>query len=174
VLLAIVDDVRGGLVSLAPAGLVALGVYVLFWRPCVRVDEDGVTLVNLLRDVRVPFGALEAVGTRFALSLEVSGRRYTAWAAPAPGRTSSMGLARRDAAAMKHLGTADPDEGVRASTAPNTDSGGAALLIQDAWSRWQDRRPSGSGDAVTVRRVTPLVVALVLLLALATLSLVIG
>jgi Bacterial PH domain len=174
VVLGLQDGVRGVLVALAPAALVALVVYTLFWRPCVRVDDDGVTLVNLVRDVRVPFRALDAVGTRFALTLEARGRRYTAWAAPAPGRTSSMGLARRDAMAMEHLTAANLAEGVRASSAPNTDSGGAALLVQDAWSRWQSAPRAGGGvvagaddadDAVTMRVATHLVIGLAALIA---------
>lgn len=118
--------------------LVTLVVHAAFWRPAVVVDDRGVRLRNVLRDVDVPFARLDAVDTRYALRLESGGRSYTAWAAPAPGRTSAMSLTRRDAAANSLLG-ADLAQGVSASAAPNTDSGGAALLVRLRWQRWLEQ-----------------------------------
>ena len=150
--------------------LIAVLVYALFWRPCVRVDEDGVTLVNVLRDVRVPFSVLQAVTTQFALTVHSGDRKWAAWAAPAPGRTSVRGLARRDATGLLHLGV-NVDEGVTASAAPNTDSGGSALLIQHRWEQWRSqepvRRAVGGRDedgAVTVRWDVTVVVLLAITL----------
>lgn len=158
------DGAGLGLRSLPPLLLVAVVAYALFWRPCVRVDNDSVTLVNVLRDVHVPFGALEAVTTRFALAVRTPSGDYTAWAAPAPGRTSSMGLARRDATAFTHLGV-DLEAGLQSSAAPNTDSGGAALLVQHRWERWRSMHPHGDPEAtVTVRLIVPVAVLLVLTL----------
>ncbi len=155
-----------GLRAVPILALVAVLVYALFWRPHVRVDEDGVTLVNVLRDVRVPFRALDAVTTQFALTLHCQDHKYAAWAAPAPGRTSVMGLARRDATGLQHLGV-NIDQGMTASAAPNTDSGGAALLVQHRWERWRSQAPAaqarGIGDQderVTVRWDVPVVVLL--------------
>jgi hypothetical protein len=147
--------------------LVAVLVYALFWRPRVRVDEDAVTLVNVLRDIHVPFRALDAVTTQFALTLHSEDHKFAAWAAPAPGRTSVMGLARRDATGLQHLGV-NIDEGMSASAAPNTDSGGAALLVQHRWEKWRSRGPVGHArgagdqeDKVSVRWDVPVVVLLV-------------
>ncbi|HEX5511050.1 MAG TPA: PH domain-containing protein [Actinomycetales bacterium] len=157
--------------------LVAVLVYALFWRPRVRVDEDAVTLMNVLRDIRVPFRALDAVSTQFALTLHSEQHKYAAWAAPAPGRTSVMGLARRDATGLQHLGV-NIDEGMSASAAPNTDSGGAALLVQHRWERWRSQEPAaqrrGAGDPVdhvTVRWDVPVVVLLAVTLVGSVLAL---
>lgn len=120
------------------AALIALVVHATFWRPAVVVDDHGVRLRNVLRDVEVPFAALDAIDTRYALRLESGERSFTAWAAPAPGRTSAMSLTRRDAAASSLLG-ADLSQGVSASAAPNTDSGGAALLVRVRWQRWLEQ-----------------------------------
>lgn len=134
------------------AALVALVVYAVFWRPVVEVDDHGVLLVNVLRDVRVPFARLDAVDTHYALRLEVGDRSFTAWAAPAPGRTSAMSLSRRDAAATALLG-ADLDQGVSASAAPNTDSGGAALMVRLRWQRWLEREGGSERPAQDPVRV---------------------
>ena len=34
-------------------------VWLAFWRPCVVTDTDGVELHNLVRDVSIPYGAIE-------------------------------------------------------------------------------------------------------------------
>lgn len=151
--------------SLPSLLLAAALAYALFWRPCVRVDDDSVTLVNVLRDVHVPFSSLDAVGTRFALTLQAGDRSYTAWAAPAPGRTSTMGLARRDAVGVQHLGV-DLDQGLRSSTAPNSDSGGAALLVEHRWQQWRfQHRGEPAQAGVQVRWAVPLAVLLAASLA---------
>ncbi|GAB2686007.1 hypothetical protein GCM10027194_19680 [Thalassiella azotivora] len=157
----------GQLAVTAPAlVLVGAAAYALLWRPCVVVDDDAVTLVNVLRDVRVPFAALDVVDTRYALSLESGGRRWSAWAAPAPGRFSAMGLSRSEGAVVRHLGV-DVEHGLRASSAPNTESGGAALLVQSRWLRWQERHDGPGRTASTagpagprVTWVTPLAAVL--------------
>jgi Bacterial PH domain len=58
----------------------------LFWLPAVVVDGDGVELRNVVRAVRVPWGALQDVDTRYALTLVAGGRRHQSWAAPSKGR----------------------------------------------------------------------------------------
>lgn len=133
------------------AAFVALVVHATFWRPAVVVDDEGVQLRNVLRDVTVPFARLDAIDTRYALRLESGDRSFTAWAAPAPGRTSAMSLTRREASASALLG-ADLAQGVSASAAPNTDSGGAALMVRLRWQRWLERdRTAGvaRGDTST-------------------------
>ena len=137
------DDL-GSALRFAPfAGLVALVVYALFWRPCVRVDADGVTLANVVRDVRIPFSRLEDVRTRFALTLETVEGTFTSWASPAPGRTSAMSISRRDSKGFEAMGHAT-DQGVSASAAPNTDSGAAAMLVRHRWDVWREHGGSGA------------------------------
>ncbi len=133
------------------AALVSAVVYAFFWRPGVAVDDGSVTLVNVLREVHIPFSHLRSVTTRYALRVETTDGAYTAWAAPAPGQTSSMSLTRRDASGVALLGT-NLKEGVSASAAPNTDSGAAALLIRHRWRIYDERGGVVGGDGrVTVR-----------------------
>lgn len=166
--------VRGDLARLAgelPWLLLGcLIAYAVFWRPAVFVDDDGVTLRNLVRDVRVPWPALTGVDTRYALTLITDQCRYQSWAAAAqgrpglvrrgfsdhgrvrsgtegePGRGTSRHLpeaGRRDAPDPRWLGEASRVE--RSSAALTSDSGAAAFLVQQRLERWRTaqlvRRP---------------------------------
>lgn len=145
-------DPADGLRWLPVVALAASVVYALFWRPSVEVDDDAVTVRNVVRDVRVPWSRLDAIDTRYALSLHAEGRRYTAWAAPAPGRSQALRQTRRDAEALAALGT-DLQHGLRSSATPNSDSGGAALLVRARWEQAAPHAgaPSRDGPRVRVR-----------------------
>jgi len=142
-------------------GLLAGGalVYALFWRPAVVVDGEGVELRNVLRDVRVPWAALEQVDTRYALTLYAAGRRHQSWAAAAPGRPGLL-RGRRDTGSGRgpapggHPGSgaaAHPrgDASARSSRDLRADSGAAAFLVEHHWAAWRESRArrSGSGAA---------------------------
>ncbi len=127
------------------AALVCFLVYALFWRPRLVVDADGVTLVNVLRDVRIPFSRIRSVQTRYTMTVETEEGEFASWSAPAPGRTSAMSLSRREASGANLMG-ADLSQGISASTAPNTDSGSAALLVRHRWQVWGERSRAGAPD----------------------------
>lgn len=164
------DDAAQLLRWLPPLALLALGVHVLFWRPAVVVDDEAVLLRNLVRDVRVPWQRLEAVDTRFALTLHTDAGRFVAWAAPAPGRLGTA-VARRDTHGLVLLG-GEPERGVSASAGPGSDSGGAALMVRLRWQQTSSRpgspgspgTPHGGSEpaAVAVRWSRPLLLALLL------------
>ena len=65
--------------------LVAGSCWALFWRPEVVVDDGGVRLVNVFRTIDVPWPSIQAVDTKWALTLITAYGRFTGWAAPAPG-----------------------------------------------------------------------------------------
>lgn len=162
-------DLPSALRLLPFAVLAALVVHALFWRPRVAVDGDGVTLVNVVRDVRIPFARLEDVRTRFALTLDTSEGSYTSWSSPAPGRTSSWGLTRKDAGGVQAMGT-PVDQGLSASAAPNTDSGAAALLVRHRWDVWREHGGASGAGPVTREWNLPVVLAAVVLAALCVLA----
>jgi hypothetical protein len=141
-----------GLRWLPVLALVAAVVYALFWRPSVEVDDDAVTVRNVVRNIRVPWIRLDALDTRYALSLEAQGRRYAAWAAPAPGRSQALRQSTRDAGALAALGTS-LDHGLRSSATPNSDSGGASLMVRTRWEQALSvsAQPAGGAPPVTVR-----------------------
>lgn len=78
-------------------GLVVFGlavIYALAYRPAVALDADRVRLLNVLRDVAVPWPQVAAVRTRWSLLVETQdGRTFAAWAisAGSPARESRVG-----------------------------------------------------------------------------------
>src|SRR5262245_2344443 len=84
------DDLAkyGGLVC-----LVGFLGWAALWVPYVEVSDGGVTLVNVLRTIRLPWPAIREVDGRYGLRLETAYGRFTAWAAPAPrGRSRAAGV----------------------------------------------------------------------------------
>lgn len=130
---------------------VAFFTWAGLWRPAVRIDEDAVTIVNVLSTVTVPWPALISVETRYALTLVTPNGRHTATAAPAPGRLTTA-LSRRDLTRVTaHTGS---DGSMRPGDLPNTDSGAAAYLVRDYWERLvaAERIELGVADTTSVTR----------------------
>ncbi|WP_130013111.1 hypothetical protein [Serinicoccus sediminis] len=74
----------GALGAVALVVGVAAAAWVLFLRPRAVLHEDGVLLVNLVRDTAVPFAAVDEITHQWALELhDTEGRRHSAWAVPA-------------------------------------------------------------------------------------------
>jgi hypothetical protein len=123
----------------------------LFWRPAVLVDDAGVELKNVLRDVRVPWQALEEIETRYTLTLYCGGRRYQSWAGAAPGRPSITGRllgggagaltggpARHDQALPDPRWTSGGGTAAAASSRDlRADSGATAFMIEQRWEQWR-------------------------------------
>jgi Bacterial PH domain len=122
-----------GLPGIPLALAVAFVGYWLFWFPVVRLSETGVTLVNPARTVVVPWVALIAVDTKFALKLTTPSGAFTAWAAPAPGVT---GTYRAKPEHVQNLpGTSYGAGGsMRPGDLRNSDSGAAAFLVRSRWA----------------------------------------
>lgn len=156
-----------GLLGLAVVLLGCAVVHALFWQPRVRVDATGAELVNVLRVARLPWAAVTDVDTRWALTLEAGGRRFTSWAAPASGR-------RVRPVSRRETPWADPGAtAIAGSRAPGSSAGEAAVLVGNAWQAWREQpnalRRAQAGEPVSVRwnprGAVPLAAAVVLLLA---------
>jgi hypothetical protein len=130
-------------------------VWAVLVRPSVDVDDAGVGLRNVVHDVDVPWARLEAVETRFALTLVTDdGRRFAAWAAPASGRYADVRMTRKEATTLA-LGD-DPQP--TASAAWGSHSGAAAAWVRREWARSADRTPADR--AVVVRPATTVLAVL--------------
>ncbi|MGA7206295.1 MAG: PH domain-containing protein [Specibacter sp.] len=125
--------------------LVAWALYVLLWQPKVALDREGLTVVNILRVHRIPFGALKAVRVTQTVSFDTTAGRIPSWGAPGAGK----------------LG---PKSGI---SMPATKT-----IIEGAWEAWEragsdagSPTPAPAGDPDTVTRswnVPAAVVGLVL------------
>ncbi|GAA1992637.1 PH domain-containing protein [Microbacterium pumilum] len=164
--------VTEGVVSLVtwawPIVAVAWGAWLLYIRPSVRVTDGFVEVRNIVRTYRVPWGDVEDIDSRYALTIQtVDGRRIRAWAAPAPGARQAMTTRREEV-------TRTPGEGDtrRPSDARGTSSGDAAEVVRRAFETYQ--REGGTvlpGGTVTTWDI-PVIVVTILLVAGAILTLV--
>lgn len=139
--------------ALLPAAFVCLFAWTALWRPYVRVDDAGVRIRNVLRTVEVPWEALIHVDTRYALTLYTPGHQFSAWAAPAPGRTGTA-MARR----AENHGRVDAAPAVDGKVRPGdllaSESGQAAYIVRERWNALRDagRVEAGVADETRVPR----------------------
>jgi hypothetical protein len=117
--------------------LPAVLAWAIFWNPRIEVDDSGILLVNVFRSIQLPWPAIQAVETKWALKLVTAYGSFSAWAAPAPGRHGSREVSATD---LKHLppSSFSADGTLRAGDSVNTPSGQAALAIRQHWQALSD------------------------------------
>lgn len=123
--------------SVAPAGLVVALTFAAFWFPAVSVRSDGITVRNVFTTSHVPWSAIRRIDTKWSLALETDRGTVSAWASPAPGRYSILGMTRGDV-----RGTASSARAAGASIRPgdslSTASGAIAHVIRTHWEELRD------------------------------------
>ena len=146
-------------------------VWSLFVRPAVLLDEDGVTIRNIVRDVHIPWAQVGDVECRWSLKVFVGDRAYTAWAISSqvgrpkvsPGSLFGMTPGKHDtfAGAGAHPSTSAPK--VTAST--------VARAIEEAKEDYSDavaRRAIAAAPDAQVRMTwAPVALAVMFLPAVA-------
>ncbi|MGO4593379.1 PH domain-containing protein [Leifsonia sp. 2TAF2] len=165
-LLVSVHDAR--LLYIVPGALFAFVAWAMLWRPQLTVADDGITVVNVTRTIHIPWEALIAVDTKFALTLYTPGHRFPVWAAPAPGTGSTLRATRNET--RGRLGRPRVEDSVRRpGDLLGTESGAAAEVVRRRWTMLQDSGAIDAGRAdetpVAVRWHIAALVALVVLLA---------
>lgn len=118
--------VRG---SWPSAGYAVLGLlltmvlaYAYWWRPGLVADDEAIALQNPLRDVRVPWPQVVAVGGRWHLDVRTPEGRYTAYVA---------GPQRR------------PRRSRRGDDIPSVPTSGLAERLSERWERRRVKAPDG-------------------------------
>ncbi len=133
----ITDGVPGLLAWGWPVLAFAWLVWLVYIRPSVTITDDFVEIRNIVRTHRVPWGDIESVDSRFALTVRTrDGKAIRAWAAPAPGARQALSTRREEVAR-----TPGDGETRRPSDAEGTDSGDATALVRRAFERY--RREGG-------------------------------
>ncbi len=122
-----------------------------YWRPAVLVSPAGVELRNVTRTVEVPWPAIQAVTTQYALTLQTAYGTYAAWAAPAPSRARVLLASRSD---RRLPGSAPQGGTVAVGDLAGTDSGQAAAVVR---YRWEELRDAGALDDPRLERPAPVV-----------------
>jgi len=92
------------LIALGPVAAAVWVSWVATVRPCIRFDDDAVTVVNPLRTVRVPWPAVRAVRQHWQVLVEtVDGRTVTCRGGPALPRRRPGAPGPADAPALRPL-----------------------------------------------------------------------
>lgn len=138
---------------IVPVAFVALLAWVALWRPRVEIDDEGVRMRNVFRTVTVPWPALIHVDTKYALTLFTPGHRYSAWAAPAPGRTGAAMAEHKQRRGQVAMAPVSEDGTIRPGDLIASESGQAAYLIRERWARLRDagRIEAGIAQETPVR-----------------------
>lgn len=135
ILIGVTEGLARALAAMPALALVAFGGWAAYARPAVIVDAAGVTLVGVVRTVRIPWSRVAVVDTRWALAVHTDDARYTAWAAPAPGRHSAFTVTRNE---NRHLSREAYMSGtIRVGDAITSDSGQAAEIVRTAWAAYR-------------------------------------
>ncbi|MEJ1155851.1 PH domain-containing protein [Microbacterium marmarense] len=145
-----------------PIVLLAWSAWLFYIQPAVTVTDGFVEVRNLVRTHRVPWGDLDIVDTRFALTLVTKDRRkIQAWAAPAPGARQALSTRREEVSLT-------PGEGDsrRPSDSETSFSGGAAALVRRHLAAYQQAGGATLGGGTTTSwHVVTLIVSAVLVAA---------
>lgn len=167
--LAVWNGVDGVLEWGAPIVAFAWLCHVAYIQPSVRMTDGFIDIRNMFRSHRVPWGDVDSVDSRYALTVHTAdGRQVRAWAAPAPAARRALGTRREEVA-----GTPGEGDVRRPSDAVGTDSGDATALALAALARYRrDGGPPMPGGTVTTWHVWTIgVTAVLLAAALASLAL---
>lgn len=146
------------LTTLAPVALVGALAWAVFWNPRVLVDEDAITIVNVLRTVSVPWRRFKQADSKWALTITTTaGATYTAWAVPA-----GSGFGARLVPNRQQQGDWAPAQRKLAST------GTAEAATMAIGERVRERQKPGDSDAAVT--VTPNTLPIAVVGALAVLT----
>lgn len=125
------EGIEALLRSVPAIGFVIALVVSLYWLPKVVVDDGGVRILNVLRTHYIAWDGIELIDTKYSLTITALGKKYSAWAAPAPGRHSAI-FASRDQG--QHLPESSYLAGtIRPGDLVTSDSGAAAAHIRRIW-----------------------------------------
>lgn len=145
----------GGPAAFAAAAPLALAAafagWLVFYKPCVRVDDEGVQVVNPLVRYEVPWPALIEVRTRYAATFVTPHRTVQAFAAPGPGRHAAILATSADVRGMNVDARKVP---VGLGDIPTSPSGQVATVVRRRWEELSasNRIALGEADTTAVTR----------------------
>jgi hypothetical protein len=105
---------------------IALASYVLFLKPKVVFFDEGITITIMWSEVTVGWHEVEAVETRYCMSIQVNDKVVYAVAAPAPGRYHSRTVHESELRGISVPST----ESLRPGDSPRSQSGAAAHIAR--------------------------------------------
>jgi hypothetical protein len=114
----------------------------------VVIDDAGVLLRNIVRDIYVPWPRVTDVERRWVLAIEAEGQRYVAWAVSArnPARQGRSGNAEAGILAGRMVSPAMADmvtEAGNVGRSEAAESGSPSERVMDRWLGWRHKVPDG-------------------------------
>jgi len=145
------DGTTAVLRALPLAVFLGLLAWLVFWHPRVDVTDEGVTMVNPLRTITVPWAALINIETQYALTLVTPDGRHRAWAAPGPGRHAVVTAGNDELAGMSRTAR-DSRGAVAIGDLPSAPSGQVARMVRRRWEHLveSEQVPLGIADDTPV------------------------
>ena len=150
-------------------------VWSLFVRPAVLLDEEGVTLRNVVKDTHIPWVRMTDVEFRWNIKVFVGDRAYTAWAISSQAerpKGASGGMFTMMPGRMDKLAGADA---APSTSAPKVTAFLVARAIEQAKEEYEEAVASGKIPAAPDAQVritwVPMVFAIVVLPAIAVVAL---
>lgn len=167
------EDGTGAVLRALPLAIgLGLLAWLVFWHPRVEVSDEGVTMVNPLRTVTVPWAALINVETQYSLTLVTPHGRYRAWAAPGPGRHQVLTAGNDELTGMPRTAR-DARGAVAIGDLPGAPSGHVAGIVRRRWEHLAENEQLPIGVADDTPVVTHWNRVAIVLLALALLGVVV-
>jgi len=116
--------------------LVDFLVWVLFWAPCVRLDDDKLLIVNPFRTVMIPWASISSATPGPLLTITTPGGLFKAWGVPG----LSGAAAAPDVAQSFELNMyrATPDDSIGASSREGTGSQTPSVVAARQIERMRD------------------------------------
>lgn len=108
-------------------------IWLLFVRPKIVFGNESLRIINPLTEVTLPWSSIEEIDSHLAFSVRANHKKFSAWAAPAPGRQHSRTL---HSSELKGLGQRSGDS-MKLSDSPKSDSGAAAFLARAKLAEYQ-------------------------------------
>lgn len=107
----LVEDGATALLSFGalPVFLAVIG-WAAFWRPLVRVERDGVRVVNVLSTTWLPWAAVTGTRTRWGLEITTHHGKVGAWALPSRSALGRWTRTHREEPVVSSLRRLDADE----------------------------------------------------------------
>ena len=156
---------QGGATSVAIniciAAAILACIYIFLIRPKVTFYDEGVVITNPLEEITIGWGEIINLDSRWALTFATTGFTVSAWAATAPGRYHSRNIHIED---IRGLGV-DWGGSMSSSDSPRSDSGAAIYRARVRIARFKNNSSANSLETSRSRKITPLLIGALSLLA---------
>lgn len=164
-----------GVTTLLWTTLISVLAYLIFIRPKVIIFDEGITIVNPLYEIRIPWDQVITIDVRYTMSIRILSEVKLPWhrkatdtiyafAAPAPGRYHSRSIHPTE---IRGVGI-DHSMALRPGDSPRSNSGQAAALARLRLAQFElgSRAGSITQELRSNAKAQALIAVLALLIAL--------